>query len=148
MCSPHPAPPPPKRDQKSSWTTGRRYDHVSWKRLELPREMKICPTSLITEMQFKTFMFPTHQIGNIFKSLRIPNGEQIWQNRYSYILRKGVQIGTQTVESKLAISSRIDTVEVPDCPAISLLGLVIYKEKYIWWCSTQFLKINEQLKRV
>ena len=93
--------------------------------LELPIGMKICPTSLITEMQVKALMFPTHQIGNIFKSLRIPNGEQIWQNRYSYILLKGVQIGTQTGESKLAISSRIDTVEVPDGPAISFTGLVM-----------------------
>lgn len=74
-------------------------------------------------------MFPTHQIGNIFKSLRIPNGEQIWQTRYSYILLKGVQTGMQTVESKLAVSSRINTVDVPDGPAMPLPGLVRYKEK-------------------
>lgn len=97
--------------------------------LELPIEMKMCPTSLITEMQFKALMYPTHQIGNIFKSLRIPNGEQIWQNRYSYILLKGVHVGTQTVESKLAVCRGINTVEVPDGPGISLPGLVMYEEK-------------------
>lgn len=94
---------PAKKEKWSSWTTSKRYKQViHGKGAESPIR-KMCSTLLIREKQFKMWMmFLTQQIGKIFKSLRIPNGDQIWQNRNSCILLEGMSTGTQTSESKLA----------------------------------------------